>query len=77
MRRLDPRKLVAPHGAKLKAMRLNTVLAPISWELIEPAEGRFDFATVDWLNGDRTDQGRHVRLPPDGFGIQKIRLCRD
>lgn len=33
-----------PH---LKTLGLNTVLAPVSWELVEPAEGQFDFALVD------------------------------
>jgi beta-galactosidase GanA len=28
---------------------LNTILAPASWELIEPAEGQFDFRSVDGL----------------------------
>ncbi|MEZ0243267.1 MAG: DUF5597 domain-containing protein, partial [Sphingomonas sp.] len=42
-------------------------------------EGRF--AGGDWvpgrrLNGDQTHQGRHVRLPPTEFGIQKVRLYR-
>jgi beta-galactosidase GanA len=32
---------------KLKSMHLNTVLAPVYWELMEPAEGSFDFALVD------------------------------
>ncbi|GGD12638.1 hypothetical protein GCM10011342_21770 [Aquisalinus flavus] len=27
-----------------------------------------------WLNGDQTHQGRHIRLPPDDFSIQRIRL---
>lgn len=34
---------------KLQAMRLNTVLAPVYWELIEPQEGRFDFTSLDQL----------------------------
>jgi beta-galactosidase GanA len=33
----------------IEALNLNTVLAPVYWELIEPDEGRFDFASVDGL----------------------------
>ncbi|UAK26134.1 GH35 family beta-galactosidase [Sphingomonas nostoxanthinifaciens] len=40
---------MAPHWARLRAMHLNTVLSPVSWELIEPSEGKFDFASVDML----------------------------
>ncbi|HVU25157.1 MAG TPA: DUF5597 domain-containing protein [Opitutus sp.] len=41
-----------PFWPKLKAMHLNGVVAPVYWDLIEPAEGRFDFASVDGLVGD-------------------------
>lgn len=29
-----------------------------------------------WLNGDQTHQGRHMRLPPGRFDIQRIKLYR-
>lgn len=38
-----------PVWPKLKAMHLNTLIAPVYWELMEPAEGKFDFVLVDDL----------------------------
>jgi len=38
-----------PIWPKLKQMNLNTVIAPIYWELIEPVENKFDFSSVDSL----------------------------
>jgi beta-galactosidase GanA len=29
-----------------------------------------------WLNGDETNQGRHVRIPPGQFGIQRVKLYK-
>ena len=29
-----------------------------------------------WLNGDQTHQGRHIRLPPTEFGVQRVKLYR-
>jgi beta-galactosidase GanA len=40
---------MAPHWPRLRQMHLNTVLAPVSWELIEPSEGRFQWDSVDSL----------------------------
>ncbi|HUQ10863.1 MAG TPA: DUF5597 domain-containing protein [Steroidobacteraceae bacterium] len=41
-----------PHWPRLAAMNLNTVLAPVYWELIEPGEGEFDWSSVDALLRD-------------------------
>jgi len=38
-----------PVWDRLVALRLNTVLATVSWELVEPQEGRFDFSLLDGL----------------------------
>jgi len=38
-----------PLWPKLAAMGLNCVITPLSWELIEPREGTYDFALVDGL----------------------------
>ena len=40
------------HWARLRALNLNTVLAPVYWDLTEPEEGRFDFSHVDGLIRD-------------------------
>jgi beta-galactosidase GanA len=44
-----------PIWPRLKAMNLNSVVTPLTWELIEPKEGSYDFALVDGL----VDQARH------------------
>lgn len=36
-----------PIWEHLKGKNLNTVLAPVSWEMIEPGEGDFNFSVVD------------------------------
>lgn len=38
-----------PIWPKLARMNLNTVLVALSWELVEPEEGQFDFRLVDGL----------------------------
>jgi beta-galactosidase GanA len=54
---------LAPHWARFRALRLNTILAPVYWELLEPKEGTFDFALVDGLVAEaRTHDLRLVLL---------------
>src|SRR5271170_4534811 len=48
-----------PLWPRLAAIPLNTVLTPLSWELIEPAEGKYDFTLVDGLLAQAREQ--HVR----------------
>ena len=38
-----------PIWPRLKQMNLNTVIAPVYWELMEPVEGKFDFSLADSL----------------------------
>ncbi len=38
-----------PIWPKLRQMNLNTVFAPVYWELMEPSKGQFDFSLVDSL----------------------------
>ena len=40
---------LAPFWDRFRTLRLNTILAPVYWDLIEPEEGRFEFALVDGL----------------------------
>jgi beta-galactosidase GanA len=63
------RDYLAPQWERLAAMSLNTVLTPVSWELIEPVEGQFDFSTVDWLIEDA--RAYDLRLVLLWFGTWK------
>lgn len=49
-----------PVWPRLAGMSLNTVLTPLSWELVEPTEGRYDFALVDGLLAQAREQ--HLRV---------------
>ncbi len=60
---------MARYWPKLKAMNLNTVLAPVSWELIEPKERTYDFSSVDGLLKDARAQD--MRLVLLWFGAWK------
>ncbi|HEU4779895.1 MAG TPA: DUF5597 domain-containing protein, partial [Steroidobacteraceae bacterium] len=58
-----------PHWPRLKAMNLNTVLAPVYWELLEPVEGKFDWSSVDALLRDARAQD--LKLVVLWFGAWK------
>lgn len=47
---------------QLKAMNMNTALVPVYWELIEPAEGRFDFRLFDTLLATARQNGLKLIL---------------
>jgi beta-galactosidase GanA len=54
---------------RLAKMNYNTVLAPVSWEMIEPEEGKFHFEMVDsMVAGARKN---HLRLVVLWFGSWK------
>lgn len=58
-----------PIWPRLAALKLNTVLLPVYWELIEPTEGKFDFTLVDGLIQDARKQ--NLRLVPLWFASWK------
>ena len=51
-----------PSWARFRALHLNTILAPVYWERIEPAEGQFDFSLVDGLIEDARRNGMRLVL---------------
>ncbi len=56
-------KYMRPLWPRLAATNINTVLATVSWELVEPEEGKFDFHLVDGLiEGARAHNLRLVFL---------------
>jgi beta-galactosidase GanA len=58
-----------PSWPRLQAMNLNAVVAPVYWDAIEAAEGKFDFATVDGLVRDA--RASRMRLVLLWFGSWK------
>lgn len=60
---------MAPVWGQMAAKNVNTVLAPVSWELIEPEEGRFDFAQVDSIIAGA--QGAELKVGILWFGSWK------
>ncbi len=63
------RAYLAPSWERLAAMGLNTVVAPVSWDAVEPVEGRFDWTDVDELIEDA--RAHDMRLVLLWFGSWK------
>ncbi|WP_373989094.1 DUF5597 domain-containing protein [Duganella sp. BuS-21] len=53
----------------LKAAELNTVLAPVEWDQLEPEKGKFDFTVMDGLL--KQARANHTRLVLLWFGAWK------
>ena len=51
-----------PIWPRLVRMNLNTVIASVSWELVEPKEGAFDFSLVDGLIENARSNKMHLVL---------------
>ena len=52
-------------------------VGPLQAGILSVEEGRFvngEWTHIRWLNGDQTHQGRHVRIEPGQFGIQRVKL---
>jgi beta-galactosidase GanA len=58
-----------PFWPKLRAMHLNTVIAPVYWELMEPSEGRYAYTLIDGLIADA--RASDMRLVLLWFGSWK------
>ncbi|MEO7599290.1 MAG: DUF5597 domain-containing protein [Opitutus sp.] len=63
------RTFMQPAWPRLAEMNLNTVLAAVPWDVVEPAEGKFDFTLVDQLIEDARAQ--KLRLVLLWFGSWK------
>jgi beta-galactosidase GanA len=51
-----------PFWPKFAAMHLNTILAPVYWDLTEPEEGKFDFTLIDGVIEQARQHDMHLVL---------------
>ncbi len=58
---------------KADALGLNSLLLPVTWELVEPEEGRFDFSLVDELIKQARRRGKKLEFL--WFGAWKNAQC--
>ena len=65
----DPSYLEEKLWPALRGMNMNSVIAPVYWELIEPTEGAYDFTSVDTLVFGARKEG--LKLCILWFGLWK------
>jgi len=53
---------LAPFWDKMTALNLNTLLVPVSWNLVEPVEGKYDWSTLDDMIRDARVHDTHLVL---------------
>src|SRR5699024_2317927 len=53
---------LAQHWDTFEALRMNTVVAPVYWDQVEPVEAGFTFSTVDGLIAAARRRGMHLVL---------------
>lgn len=58
---------------KADALGMNALLVPVTWELVEPVEGKFDFTLVDGLIAQARARGKKLGLL--WFGAWKNAQC--
>src|SRR3954454_13368717 len=49
-----------PIWGQMKRKNLNTVIAPVYWEMLEPQEGKFNFSLVDSMISGARKQNLHL-----------------
>ena len=65
----DPKYMDEHVWPMLRGLNMNSVIAPIYWELIEPTEGSYDFSSVDSLISQARREG--LKLIILWFGLWK------
>lgn len=66
-------EVMEPIWQKARKLNLNTLFLPITWELLEPEEGKFDFSMVDQLIEQARKYEMHIGFL--WFGAWKNAQC--